>query len=496
MAGKTASYQGFRRWRLSVTAGLVAAVVGGAGLIMPPSWAVTDATPATTQAGPLPFAMPAQATLRGSAKKVFAHYFTQFPISLDNKPSESDYYARNYLTPGGESGKHAAYGGFLRNRPLPRAVLTGDWALEDMKTEVRRAAAAGIDGFTIDLLNLSGYHFERTKLLIKAAEQVDPGFRIVLMPDMTSIKTGPDDLAAKVASLAASPVLHRLGDGRLVISPFKAENQTATWWKSWMDTMRTQYGVSIALVPCFLNWRPYAESFAPISYGFANWGNRNPKANASLNANITDAHAMGKIWMQPVSAQDARPNQGIYDEANNTENLRVTWQAAIGGADWVQLTTWNDYSEGTTFAPSAYTGWTFLDLSSYYLTRFKTGAFPALTGDALYLTHRVHPTSATPTGGQTKLMKLRSGSSPARDTVEVVSMLAQAGTVRVTIGGQVEEYAAPAGLAVRLFPLRAGASSAALIRAGATVATVVSPWAVTGQPAVQNLEYRAAGSRR
>jgi hypothetical protein len=67
--------------------------------------------------------------------------------------------------------------------------------------------------------------------------------------------------------------------------------------------------------------------------------------NSNLSANITDAHDRGKIWMQPVSVQDARPSQAIYDEANNSENLRVTWNAAIKGADWVQIPTWNDYSE-------------------------------------------------------------------------------------------------------------------------------------------------------
>ena len=48
--------------------------------------------------------------------------------------------------------------------------------------------------------------------------------------------------------------------------------------------------------------------------------------------------------MQPVSVQDERPNQGIFDEAGNTENLRASWKGAIDGkADWVQLTPWNEH---------------------------------------------------------------------------------------------------------------------------------------------------------
>ncbi|SCE09881.1 hypothetical protein GA0115252_13041, partial [Streptomyces sp. DfronAA-171] len=67
----------------------------------------------------LPFDLPAVKTLHASGKKVYAHYFTPYPLSLDNQAPGADYYARNYLRPEGESGKHAAYGGLLRDRPRP-----------------------------------------------------------------------------------------------------------------------------------------------------------------------------------------------------------------------------------------------------------------------------------------------------------------------------------------------------------------------------------------
>src|SRR5271167_1049212 len=54
-----------------------------------------------------PFTMPARTVLRASAKKVFAHYFTPFPRSLDNADPKSDYYSSQYLMPEGENGKFA-----------------------------------------------------------------------------------------------------------------------------------------------------------------------------------------------------------------------------------------------------------------------------------------------------------------------------------------------------------------------------------------------------
>lgn len=460
--------------------------------------AMLPATPATAADPPLPFDLPSTAQLRASQKKVFAHYFTPYPISLDNKAADVDYYTRNYLQPNGENGKHAAYGGLLRDRPTPRAPLTGDWALADMKTEVRTAIAAGIDGFTVDLLN-GTQHRTRVQLLIKAAEQVDPGFSIVLMPDMTSL-TSVDQatLAADLAALAASKSVYRLSDGRLVVSPFKAENRTAQWWATFNTTMKQAHGIEVALVPVFLNFSANADAFASVSYGFSNWGNRSPNLQGGIPTNTSKAHTLGKIWMQPVSVQDERPNQGIYDEANNTENLRVTWTNAISaGADWIQLTTWNDYSEGTQFSPSVHNDHAYLDISSYYLTRFKTGVAPAIVRDTVYLTHRVQFASARPTSGtQTKFMTPRSGTSTPRDTVEVLSFLTSAATINASVGGQSLSYQATAGVATRTIPLRLGVNSATVTRAGAQTAAVTSPFPVRSVFEAQDLQYVAASSRR
>lgn len=161
--------------------------------------------------------------------------------------------------------------------------------------------------------------------------------------------------------------------------------------------LKQRYGVTVAFVPTFLDLASNARAFRSISYGFSDWGSRNPKANADVAAEARLAHSMGKIWMQPISVQDERPNQGLFDEADNTENLRTTWQGAISGdADWVQLTTWNDYSEGTAFAPSVMHGWTFLNLSHIYLTKWKTGDFSNVEQDELYLTHRTQFVSSRP----------------------------------------------------------------------------------------------------
>ncbi len=464
-------------------------------------------------ASALPFDMPSTGSLRSSGKKVFAHYWPPLPVSLDNQAPSNDYYARNFLKPEGEKGKHKAYGGYLRDRPITRAPASGTeptWRKEDMKIEVRQAIAAGLDGFALDIMQIEGdpdYRvWNSTRYMLEAAAAVDPGFKIMLMPDMGGSMTqkSPATLAKYMAQLGASKSAYRLSDGRLVISPFMAEAHAASWWKSFMDIMRNTYKMPVAFVPVFVGHEQnHAKSFAPISYGMGNWGARNPKwndAEATYSTGPTGrakaVRAMGQLWMQPVSVQDSRPRSGVFDEAENTQNLRNTWKIARdGGAGWVQIPTWNDYTENAHVAPSMRNGTAILDINSYYLTWFKTGAAPKIVRDTVYLSHRTQPWAAKPSYPQTKLMQLRGG-SPARNTVEALTFLTAPGTVTVTVGSKVTSCSVPAGVSSCIAPLGSGSVSAKVVRAGAAVSSVTSPVKVTTTPYVQDLQYVFSSSGR
>jgi hypothetical protein len=486
-----------------------ALLLGGVGTALPAS-ANTAAAAAVQTKSPsaLPFDAPATAVLRASARRAFAHYLPSLPLSLDNAEGSSDYYARNYIDPRGEGGRHAAYGGFLRDRPLTRATRPGDWRLADAEDEVRQAVSAGLDGFAVDLLVAPGSAnsrvLEAPKLLLRAAANVDPGFKIMLVPDMTgglgALDVGP--LAAYVAELAASPAAYRLSDGRLVLSPFKAENRSAQWWKTLLAELRTAHGLDIAFLPIFLNEQPHVASFAPFSYGLSNWGSRNPAWNptdvmhaTSPRGRAAAVHAAGAAWMQPVSAQDVRPRAGTFQEAQNTTNLRATWKLAIDSdAELVQLTTWNDYAEGSELAPSAQQGWSYLDLSAYYLTWWKTGRAPKVVRDTVYLTHRTQSSSSKPSFPQTKLMT-SAGGSPTRDTVEALTFLTAPGVVTVRVGSKTHTCSVGSGVDTCTVPLGTGTVTASVTRGGATTAAVTSPFTVTSTPVVQNLRYVATTSR-
>ncbi|QXT63427.1 endo-1,3-alpha-glucanase family glycosylhydrolase [Tessaracoccus palaemonis] len=429
-----------------------------------------------------------------NGKMVFAHYFPPYPVSIDNKASDADYYARHYLVASGENGKYASVGGLLRDRPLTRDPISSNYKLADLKTEVRQAIDAGIDGFAVDILSLSGSNWDRTVLLMQAAEAVSSDFKIMLQVDATANagKASDADLAAALATLSKYSSVYKVG-GKVVISPFKAENKTASQWKSVLDLMKSKYSISTAFFPVFLNASKMSD-YASISMGFGNWGARDPLLTANGPDYAAQAHKLGKLWMQPVAVQDERPNQKLYDEAGNTETLRAGWDKAISqDADWVLLTTWNDYSEGTSFAPSDDHGYSFLDISKYYATQFKTDAKPAITSDVIYVTHRIQSYKTKPSYSGVMVQWSGNRTTP-RDTVELLTFLKASTTVSVKVGSKSYSYTAPAGVSAKTFALETGYTTVTATRSGSTVASVKTKDAVTATVTQQDLSYHAVSS--
>jgi hypothetical protein len=493
------------RWRPAAL--LLPLVVSAAAL----PFVVATSAPAqaaTTQV--TPFVMPSTATLRAAARKVFINWAPTLTISLDNKPADQDYYTKEYQDPDGSGGANKAWGGYARDRPLPRSVLTGDWRMQDLEAEVRQAISVGVDGFSTCLFTVggTGQSWKNNVMMMQAAINVDPGFKIILQPDMSgSIKAKTAaELAQYMNQLGSYSSAYKLADGRLVISPFNAESHDATWWSSFLSIMKNTYGKPVAFLPLFQDEQKYRDSFAPISYGMSNWGNRNPAWNdpttttaTSPSGRIKKIHDLGKIWMQPASSQDERPREGRFQESNNTENLRKTWQLAIqNNAEMVQINTWNDLPEGSNMDPSQHNGWSYMDICSYYLVLFKTGKAPAITKDGTIVTHRIQPWQNKPSYPQTKLMTFPTtgGGTAPRDMIEALAFMTAPGTVTITAGGVAASCSAPAGLSVCTVPLHVGSVSITTTRSGITTSSLTSPHRIVTTPYVQDLHYFGATSVR
>jgi len=446
----------------------------------------------------LPFDMPSRDVLQRSSKKVFASYFLPFPISTNNKPPAEDYYTQQYLSPAGEGGRFRLAGGYLRERPLPRLPRSGpEWAQLDFEDEVRRASRIGLDGFVCDILSTSGLLWDRLVTLLDATERVDPDFDIVLMPDMDAVfGKRPDELQETIARLAARRAAYRLADGRLVVAPYNAQQQPASWWKQVALDLRGR-GVDVALLPVFQGWQKYADSFAAFSYGISDWGPRWPSAAAELRSAPRLAHELKLIWMAPIVPQDMRPKRLRYWEAANTQLFRSMWEAAIeGGADWAHVITWNDYSESTEIAPSTGIQYLFYDLTAYYTVWFKLGRPPTIVRDVLYYAHRTHATPAPRDTTKQPEPFVLAGGDPARDEVELLAFLARPGTLEIELAGVTHRKDAPAGLTSFRVPLVPGRAVFRLVREGTQAIRLQSAWPIVERVEYQDMLYRGGSSSR
>jgi hypothetical protein len=424
----------------------------------------------------MPITMPTPDVLFNSPKKVFAHYFYMFPLSIDNKPPAQDYYDVQYLDKNGESGKWQKHGGFLRQRPLGVPVNSDpNWRLLNMENEVRMAIARGITGFTIDVLSVKEAtdNNGHLQLLLQAAQAVDPRFKIVVMPDIEQFKSDANSVTKIIAAAAASPAAYRLADGRLVVTAFNAGANAPEWWASIIKQLSAQ-GIQIAFVPTFLGWRGKAAAFADLSYGFGDWGTATPNGGRDMQADPSAAHAMnGKIYMMPVDPQQYRPKDPGFWEAENSEAFRSAWKSAItGNTDWVQIVTWSDFSESSEIEP--YTdatlardiGTGYYDLNGYYSAWFLTGRQPDITHDVLYYFYRRESSNAA---SPAQSLPIHITNSTAKDDIELVAFLTVPGTIKITIGQNDYLKDAAAGITSFRVPSQPGVPIFSLMRNGSNV---------------------------
>lgn len=448
----------------------------------------------------LPFDMPTGPT----NKKVFAHYVPWFPISLDNVAYQNDYYTTQYINPMGEGGVHAAYGGLMRDRPLPRNPINDpNWLDIDVATEIGQAKSIGLDGFAVDIVLPPAQNAVTARLLTQADKAGD--FSIQLTPDMSGQlgTLSPADFASDFAPFLKMPGAQRLNDGRVVLGAFFAERVGAAWWADALNRLRTTYNVDVAFVPTFLDANANMGAFAPISYGLSEWGGRDPAAVDPSNTAagspaelVGRAHSFGKIWMQPIAFQDNRPKDAAYAESDNGLTNRNAWAIATNeNAEWANLVTWNDYAETTAVAPSVKHGWGLLDMDAYRVAVFKYGDAPPVLRETMYVTHRQQPFAAMPSFKETRLMA-NIGLTPPRDTVEVESFATAPSTVVGEIGGQSHDCQVPAGVGLCTFPATAGTVKVSLRRDDADRVVVTSPAPITNAPYVQDLQYVVAGGLR
>lgn len=488
------------RKRTAASAVATALVVAAATMSAPAplNAATPTATPTATATAcnPLPFNLPAPANRHTSVKKAWAYYFPPFPLAVDSADPTRDVYPRWMDTHNSVNGAYD-----LRDRPVaPQRTTQTTWRQADFEKEVRQAVGAGLDGFIWEYNSSTDIRWQQLPAMLAAAKAVDPGFKIMLSPDFnTAAGSTSDSVYNNVMKVKDDSSIYRNSAG-IVLAPFFPERKTPSWWDGLRSRLASS-GVKSNLVPIFISWGGGTQKtdWNNSVSGYSQWGTRIASGVPTLAKESAEAHRRGKTYMQPVAFEDSRSYDGRYWESSNSSTLRDSLASAVtSNADSIALIAWNDYTESWV-APSKDRGYAVLDMAAYYISWFKNGVKPAITQDALYWSHRSHPTNApysmTPIGrnGKPTPMYIPNGDA-AKNEVELVAVLKTPGRLTISQGSNVKTMDAPAGLTSFKVPLVAGTTpSFKLARSGVTVQTVASNTPVRSSVAYQDMIYHAGG---
>lgn len=250
--------------------------------------------------------------------------------------------------------------------------------------QVRAAAAAGLDGFTIDLvLKPPIKAFHTLEGYLKAAEAAD-GFTISPCLDNGATKDPAEWVEVLVAwqSLAGdSPHMMRQ-EGRMVVFTYAADGLGADNWVKVREGCRAA-GFEICLIAdveglCRTRREQAVPTLTELAaaadglYCFAPF----PEAQPWLDEAMGQA---GKLRIFSVSPGYWRTDTGAFNRGyRGTETYRKTWrQARDLKVDWVSITTWNDYAENTHIEPSRNMSDLYSRLTAVEAARFRGASVDA-----------------------------------------------------------------------------------------------------------------------
>ncbi len=417
--------------------------------------------------GELLRARTAEASGAPVTRKVFAHYMVAWP--RDGKVTSADQYAQ----------------------------------------EMQDAMAAGIDGFALNCGGWSAfepYYKRRGEAMYDAADRFDGAFALFVSADGRA-QDELEDIVRTVRGRRAQLMV----DGRPMVSAYALGGLEGTHASSLLATAQR---LGAYFVPHLFPRTGEREIDANVAAdiverigpadGYFYFG---AAGAPSLLARSTRALApalrnAGKTFMTPVTPYYRGLPQGTNYrafETNGFAGMAEEWRAAIESrATWVQIVTWNDWSESTYVAPTggarqpvvyharfgpilSHEG--YLRASRYYIRWFKTGSPPPIERDELFHFYRLSPAAqgeiaadgaAAPTYPPPDMPQ-----GPLVDRVFVCAFLTHPARLTVRQGGREYHRPLPAGISFVDVPSLPGQPRFTLVRDGRVVLDRTGELAIT-----------------
>lgn len=306
--------------------------------------------------------------------------------------------------------------GFNQSDGYDKAALSPEWMLHPFndrtllgrdlqwdsgiffgaRKQIDAARAYGFDGFCIDVVDPAAYVSALSRFFRDAEGTT---FKIALCIDRLNY---PDDYLLKhlggfIRTYKDHPNACRI-DGKMVIFVYNIAGKKTEEWlalrqelaKRGLDAYyiaQPMHETSTWNEPARL--REVLDGFESL-YDFGCNGffpeqmkERLANGRAALKEKRPDGMLVGGIAVGYIGFSSA-----FYRPFLNTGTLRHNWEAALANdADWVCITTWNDYVEHTQFEPSAINRDALLLINREYLDKWRGTVPPARPPRVIYSYH-------------------------------------------------------------------------------------------------------------
>jgi Glycosyl hydrolase family 71 len=256
------------------------------------------------------------------------------------------------------------------NRAKKDIPLAGRYSSDDidvMRTHVRQAQAAGIDGFIVSWKSTPQLDSRLAKLVTVAAEQ---GFKLAVTYQGLDFNRTPlpaarisADLDLFAGTYGDNPVFDIFGKALVVVTG------TPVMTRATVAKIAEPARKRLLILASDKNVKSYERIADVVDGNLYYWSSVNPHTHKGFAEKLISfgkaVRAYGGIWVAPVAPGfDARMVGGTSSvDRMDGETLRAEWNAAISSRPAaVGVISWNEFSENTHVEPSEAYGNRYLDV--------------------------------------------------------------------------------------------------------------------------------------
>jgi hypothetical protein len=244
--------------------------------------------------------------------------------------------------------------------------------------QIAQARGAGIDAFVVSWWGAGNPTDSNLQIVLDQARtanfQVAVDFEVT-SPFYHSKQDAINSLKNLLATRAQHPAYLRV-DGKPVIFFWREQKYSPDEWRDIRNTVDPNHQ-SLWIAEGVKEQLPYLNTFDGLHLYSIAWA---PDVAAELQKWSPRVHAYGadKLWVATVMPgadnRQAVQSGAVVRDRRNGDFYRETWNAAFSTyPDWIIITSWNEWVEGTMIEPSVSYGNLYLDITRDFAAQFKAG---------------------------------------------------------------------------------------------------------------------------